>query len=446
MQQQATHQHALKQGFLVTGSFLLITIPIVIFCIHTAMEFLQLGGMDFRIFYWAAEAVMEGRDIYTSSNPDEPEAYIYPPLVAILFTPLTMLSLEQAGATWTIINGILSFACIGLGAREITRRFKGRQDASTTWVVAALGFLILLPRFKAEIDQGQTDLLVLLAVIGALILVGKRCAGCRFVSGLLLGLAANVKYQTLIFMPYLLFRRQWTTAAGLASGFLLGAFSGILIFGAQRNMEYLGRAFGGLARMTGLAPPAEVHVAEIYPMTWHGSLAIPSVIGRWVESLDGSMVMTVSLVGLTAGLLLLIGWLIYRQRGVPLFLHRAGDVQTGSWQASVVAMEWASLMVAAIVFSPQAKIRHFVLLLPLSLIVAQLLVIARRSVPRWPLLLLTILMFLGWILPPESWMDRVPKATWRLHGGPVWLLLAMLMCCVWTALGWARQEQELADS
>ena len=52
---------------------------------------------DFRHFYWAAEAMRNGLNPYLSGAPGMRHGYIYPPLVAWLYVPLSKLSMGACG-------------------------------------------------------------------------------------------------------------------------------------------------------------------------------------------------------------------------------------------------------------------------------------------------------------------------------------------------------------
>ncbi len=76
-------------------------------CLFQALNFLNYADMDFRIYYDASVALRTGQDMFAAWNPESPLTYIYPPFLAILFIPLTLLPLEVAAAVWTVISMIL---------------------------------------------------------------------------------------------------------------------------------------------------------------------------------------------------------------------------------------------------------------------------------------------------------------------------------------------------
>ena len=114
-------------------------------------------------------------------------------------------------------------------------------------------------------------------------------------------------------------------------------------------------------------------------------------------------------------------------------------------QQALIALEWIGLIFATVAFSPQTKMRHLALLLIVMLLVAQLLVVKREGVPRWPLLIAVVIMLLGLLLPPGAPDElRVLRKAWRAEGGPMWCLLLVFYTMLWTALQWHRRVQKSA--
>ena len=401
--------------------------------------FLRAASMDVRVYYDAALALRNGQDMFAAWNPDGPLTYIYPPLLAILFIPLTLLPLEPAAAVWTVINVGLLWGCLWYGGKEVLRRCDGRLDVATLPVVLLLSTIFFLSRIKAELDQGQVDFLVLIGITLSLVFLRRR----PFLAGVLLGVVANIKYQTLIFVPYLLVRGWWQSFLGFIAGALLAALSGSLVIGWDLNLEYLARAFSGVSELFGTS----TQLADkplIYPVEWVDSISLTSTFARWSIALgfgeSGGKVM----LGIAALACLAIGWWLYAASGSSLFRGRAGGTgRTDPAQQILVLIEWSGLMVAAIAFAPQTKIRHLAVLMLVVIFVFQILVVRRPGVPRWPLLVSALVFLAGMLLPPDggdrSWGAEASlnlREYWRAQGGPIWCLLLMYFSLCWTALKW----------
>ena len=351
-------------GLAILAIFATVAMILSLVVIQIA-HFLRNANMDYEIFYQAAMALRTGEDIFAPVLiKGGAMTYIYPPFLAVLFVPLTFIPLEQSAATFTIINGILIGACLWFGGREVLRRSNGRLDKATLPVIICITTAFMFPRIKAELDQGQTDMIVLLGMTLSLIWIRRY----PWLAGIALGLVANIKYQTVIFVPYFLFRQWWSVVGGFVVGAVAAAFSGALLIGWERNLEYLKRAFGGMAEMIGLPVDAE-SLPAIAPVDWIGSISATSTSARWSESLGMGTGVFLFFVGVVALVCLLLGWWCYRAHGQRLFAQRGGvSGRQDPENDPLVLFEWLGLMTAALAFGPQTKLRHMIIIIPVSLI------------------------------------------------------------------------------
>src|SRR5207245_3989854 len=73
------------------------------------------GCGDFEHFYHGDSAMRDGTDLYTSGV----HGYIYPPLIAFLFTPLTFFSVQAAAWIMLVINLALGVTCAWVMSVEV---------------------------------------------------------------------------------------------------------------------------------------------------------------------------------------------------------------------------------------------------------------------------------------------------------------------------------------
>ena len=74
---------------------------------------------DFSDFYLAAEAVLSGKSPYQLDLPPGWLGYVYPPLLAWLMTPLTLLSAPVAASLWAVLSLLFVMAALWtLGVRD----------------------------------------------------------------------------------------------------------------------------------------------------------------------------------------------------------------------------------------------------------------------------------------------------------------------------------------
>jgi hypothetical protein len=376
---------------------------------------------DFPHFYDAALAVRAGGDVHLSGSG----GYIYPPLLAFLFQPLTLLPLPRAVACWLVINTALIAIAVWIASRDAVRRFGLSGWMRPVPLVAALAFLLTFDKTLASFKQAQTDSLVILGFVLGLYWLERRPA----LAGIALGFAANIKYLSLIAVPYLLLRRRWSAATWAIGSTLVWAMLPAASLGWEQNLRSLTTAGAGLLGAVGIAvgPVA----ANMHDATWHLSISITSAVARALGSDAG--IATKALATLLPALVILGGaWAIYQSRQRPLFAPPP-DPPVSPEAMQVAALEWAGLIVASLAFGPQTTGRHLVLVIGIHAMVGAILLGAPRR-RRAPLVAGLVFFQLGMVLPPGGRMFAGAVDAWRAVAGVSWCLVAMYLSLLWVAL------------
>lgn len=160
---------------------------------------------DFRIFYEASIDLHHGDDPYRDAPTHFP--YIYPPLLAWAFGPLTALPLLAAAEVWVVV----CFAAWLVLAAVAVKLARSEHGGRTAWLAIVPSLLVY--RFILSLNlHGQVDL-VLWALV-ALSALALHLSHDRW-SGALLGLALVIKPLPVLFLGALALRRRWV-AAGVA--------------------------------------------------------------------------------------------------------------------------------------------------------------------------------------------------------------------------------------
>jgi hypothetical protein len=118
-----------------------------------------------------------------------------------------------------------------------------------------------------------------------------------------------------------------------------------------------------------------------------------------------------------------VGWWLMRAGGVNLFIGRGGGEERRDARAALVAMEWAGLMTAILVFSPQATGRHFVLMTFTTMMVSGALVGGLRGRAKGVAIAGMVLYVAGLHLPPGEAPFRGVLKQWEWIGGASWCAL-----------------------
>jgi hypothetical protein len=192
---------------------------------------------DYPLWFWAGQQVLHGGDLY----PGEAEGFfnfLYPPLSAILLAipsyfgkiPLYVcLSILNAAAWWITV--------------QLSNAMTGADKAPPPWL-AALPAIVTVSFVFDMFDLGQPNLVLL-----AMMLLGFWLLqhGRPWASGSLFALATAIKVFPVAVLPYLVWRRHWASAAGMA------VFIGLFLFvvpapvrGFQHNIAELKTWYRGM--------------------------------------------------------------------------------------------------------------------------------------------------------------------------------------------------------
>jgi len=415
-----------------------IAIALVLVAWFSSVCLRQKTSNAVETFYYAAKAVSDGTDIYFSHSPDKKCQYVYPPLLAVAFTPLLKVQLMTATRLWFGFNLLATAAALILAAREAAKRFSLPLRPVCILGIAAAGFILAAGEIKTEWATGQTDTLVILGFTAELVLMDKYPVA----AGIALGAAANIKYQTLFALPYFIVRRRWKAAASTLASTIAFGILPAAVLGWDRNIQYLKEAFAGLGMFAG------VHSDKAAPtvdLTWIRSISITSTMGRLLDLVGGNSAQAFKAGALIALVFLAICWWIYRKQNFTLFSWDrpiAGSVEAAG---EITAYEWVGLMVAWLAFGPEVSRRHMYVLLLLNVIAVAVLLAPNFKSSRKPLVIGLILFQLALRLPPSGGHFAHAADVWNAVGGPSWCLLGVYATLLWTGLALAR-ERELAPN
>lgn len=312
----------------------------------------QTGCGDFEHFYEAARAMREGRDIYSAGV----HGYIYPPLIAFLFMPLTYLTVQSAALLMLALNMALALWCTWEASREASRRLANKTSWRDVLVVLALTTLLAAPRLRSELQMWQTNILMMSGVVLAL----KHLDSRPWLAGLALGFAINIKYLPLVFILYLLLRRRRAAVAWSLAGIAGFALLPAVHSGLATTAREWATALSGLAHLFGFAAPV-ANAANIDPVTAGHSLSVTSTIARMVGSEANLWQAWLGAAAMALVVVLLIAR-IYRLRQWPLLDWPVAGGQTARPLLSLIQLDWAVLVILALAFSPQTNPRHASLL------------------------------------------------------------------------------------
>jgi len=190
---------------------------------------------DFGVFYQIGEAVLEGKPLYSTpldNIPNTGSRYLYPPVIALLFVPFTLISYEVAGWLWiassliALLAGVYSL--VNACSPGLSRRNKAIILLLTVLYYPVYGW----------INLGQiTGFLVASLCFAGTVICNQRGESRSAIANLLIVLPSIVK---IIYSPGLayLLRDKRRLLQGVTFGsVLLG--TGFVIFGIDAHLEYI---------------------------------------------------------------------------------------------------------------------------------------------------------------------------------------------------------------
>ena len=223
-------------------------------------SFVAVPGMDFRMFYSAAQMVRQGagKQLYNLEVQKQFQAdftqqvalvYNYPPVTAFLYVPVSYFSVPIAYLIWVVESMTILALCAFLLNKSLQIFRDGFWAFLLTFVFVPVHLLML---------QGQVDLVVLLAYVLAFLAMKSGKDGW---SGLALSLGLVKFHLVLPFVLLFLLWKRWRFLAGFGAGATVMLIFSVLISGSAVLVQYpdLLRHLSSI-RSAGYAPGAMANI------------------------------------------------------------------------------------------------------------------------------------------------------------------------------------------
>ncbi|MGD0705099.1 MAG: glycosyltransferase 87 family protein [Trebonia sp.] len=173
---------------------------------HLDLDVYRIGGRN-----W-----LEGGNLYgalPSTAMGVRMPFTYPPLAAIILSPLSLIPMKVAG----ILVDLGIVAVLALALRPFYRRLGWRMS----WVLPAA---LLLEPVRGNLAYGQVDVFLM-----AMVIADCLTDSPRWPRGSLAGLAAAMKLTPALFIVFFLLRRDYRAAATMGASFVVASGVGFLL-------------------------------------------------------------------------------------------------------------------------------------------------------------------------------------------------------------------------
>ncbi|MGA9871361.1 MAG: glycosyltransferase 87 family protein [Rhodococcus sp. (in: high G+C Gram-positive bacteria)] len=180
--------------------------------------------IDLDVYRIGGEVFASGSPLYGQMPPTalgNTLPFTYPPIAAVLFAPLSLVSLFTAGLVVTVLSLTALFFTIVLTLRSLG--YSPRTLLLWTAVAVFAASMILEPVFST-LDYGQINI-ILMAFVAADCLPRKT----PWPRGVLIGFVAAVKLTPAVFVLYFLLRKDFRAAITAGIGFLAFTALGFVI-------------------------------------------------------------------------------------------------------------------------------------------------------------------------------------------------------------------------
>ena len=291
----------------------------------------QPSTIDLQVYVYAVKDMLAGRDIFATTTPFWRLYYIYPPIAAILMTPLAIGPYVFWQVVWT--GGMV-------WAQQSVLK---RCGAPRGWKLGLLGIAVVLAvePIRTTLGYGQVNTM-LMALVVADLLPDRPGQRRRIPQGILIGLAAAIKLTPALFVIFMfLIGKGRAAITAIISFAVFTGIGAILLFG--ESVVFFGGLSGGDTRTA----------SPLYTGN-------QSLLGVFFRLGDSSRTTTV--LGLAvAGVLAVLGCL----------------VAAYWWANNEKVFAVAIVGITTCLASPLSWTHHYVWILPLGMAVLS------PGVPRW---------------------------------------------------------------
>jgi len=385
---------------------------------------------DFLVVYSAARAMSNQVDIYAGTAG----MYIYSPFLAFIFQPLAVLPERAAAIVWLALSASIIFAASLIAARKVTESWRLWQkeiDSSIPWLISATALLLSFAKIRSDFTLGQTDCLIIVGLVGVLWWMDRRPA----LAGIAAGATANIKYLALIFVPYFLIKRNYRAAIASIVSFLFFFTLPALEVGLRSIKTYAIDALAVLNRVAGvrelisLTATGRSDKPIVNSVTWDHSVSLTSSILRVTRSHEVPDFIGASLIVVLFAAIAMAIVLIGRRQGVNIF--QPATAKTATSHPGAGTIEWAALIVLALVFGPQTTARHMIFLILVYTVAMAIVLAQKRRGPQIALIVSMVATAVVLSLPFRETGFHPSLIALKSIGTASWCALVLILCLVW---------------
>ena len=195
----------------------------VVFNVRAIESFIFFYHIDSDVYRAGAQAFLDGLNLYEQDYVvgGIQLPFTYPPIAAVVFTPLLLVPSSTMGVLLTLLSAVLMWWCIAIVLRRVIRGISTHD--SRLFALFILPIALFTEPVNQTLQFGQINI-----VLMTLVLMDTFTRKPWLPRGFWIGLAAAIKLTPAVFGLYFLVKRDWKGAiTSIASGvgFTLLAFA-----------------------------------------------------------------------------------------------------------------------------------------------------------------------------------------------------------------------------
>jgi hypothetical protein len=190
--------------------------------------------LDFEVYYKTATRTLHQAELYNVAE-DGHYVYKYSPVAGLYFIPFALLNYPAAAALYWSLLTVLLIAGLKVFYTLLDETDSQRKRNSIS-VVLILSLLTIGVHVHREWHLGQVNLLLLIIYIFMIRAYTKRQL---LLFAALLSFSIFIKPFALIFLPYLVYKKQWLTIVYSLAFTLFLAFSPLILYPSLAQLSHL---------------------------------------------------------------------------------------------------------------------------------------------------------------------------------------------------------------
>lgn len=180
--------------------------------------------LDLHVFQDAGQAFRDGAPLYGEGFPDRRGfPFIYPPIAALFFVPLTWAPSVVIQLGWTLTNLLAVWAILAMAFVRLKQR-EPRLEHPLFLAFLAMGVALPIDPMQRLFQFGQIDIFLVLLIVADLLGFTPKWS-----RGLLLGFAAGIKITPAAFGLYFLAQRDFKSILRATLGLAISALAGFVV-------------------------------------------------------------------------------------------------------------------------------------------------------------------------------------------------------------------------